>query len=272
MWALSHGLEWIIRLDCPYIWGVPGSASPVPPTVDRDASVPLWAQVQADLRRRCDEGDFDAGVPGELSLAAEYQVSRHTIREALRTLRSEGIVSSGRGRVSTVQTPFSQSLGMPYSLFRTVEQQGAEQSSDVLRLEFATSSGAARRLGLATDASLVVIERVRRADGTPIAHDVSWMPADIARSVLHADLTRTALYDELDRVGVHIDAGTERIQAIAADADTARLLQCSLGAPLLYLERLATSGGQPVEWRRAHVRGDQFTLENAWTPGPPIGR
>ena len=105
--------------------------------------MPIWAQVSADLRRRCAAGDFAAGVPGELALCAEYQVSRHTIREALRTLRSEGVISSHRGRGSVVRAGFSQSLGAVYSLFRSVESQGALQTSDVLRLETTRDAAAA---------------------------------------------------------------------------------------------------------------------------------
>jgi GntR family transcriptional regulator len=58
--------------------------------------------VSDDLRRRCHDGDFASGVPGEMSLAVEYKVSRHTVREALRPLRQEGLIRSQRGRSSTV--------------------------------------------------------------------------------------------------------------------------------------------------------------------------
>ena len=97
--------------------------------------MPLWAQVSADLRRRCSSGAFEDGVPGELALCEEYGVSRHTVREALRALRSEGLISSSRGRPSTVHSDFSQSLGSVYSLFRSVESQGAIQTSQIVRLE-----------------------------------------------------------------------------------------------------------------------------------------
>jgi len=70
--------------------------------LDRTAPEPLWAQVGDDLRRRCASGHFSGGVPGELTLCVEYGVSRHTIREALRSLRSDGTILSQRGRGSIV--------------------------------------------------------------------------------------------------------------------------------------------------------------------------
>ena len=234
---------------------------------DRSSPTPLWAQVSADLRRRCGSGDFENGVPGEFALCEEYGVSRHTIREALRALRAEGVISSGRGRTSTVQPRFSQTLGAVYSMFRSIEEQGAAQTSDVLRLETTTDPAIAGRLGLADDALLVVLERVRRADGEPLAHDASWLPHSLAHSLLDADFSRTALYDELAAIGVVVESGHEWMSAAVADDALAALLQIEAGAPVLRIERIATSQGRPIEWRQTEARADAFILETDWGTG-----
>ena len=65
--------------------------------VDRSGPSPLWAQVQADLRRRTEDGEFDAAFPVNV-LVTQYEVSRNTVREALRSLRAEGLVTAERGR------------------------------------------------------------------------------------------------------------------------------------------------------------------------------
>ena len=227
--------------------------------------MPLWAQVSADLRRRCVSGEFGVGVPGEHELCAEYEVSRHTVREALRALRSEGVISSHRGRGSIVRPGFSQKVGTVYSLFRSVEAQGSVQTSTVLRLETARDPAIALRLGLAEDALLVVLERIRCADGEPLAHDVSWLPHTLAHPILDADFRRTALYDELDtRVDIQIDAGSERMSAVLPEAELGRQLGLAPGAPTLYIERLASARGRPVEWRQTHVRADRFSVETEW--------
>ena len=234
---------------------------------DRSSPMPLWAQVSADLRRRCGSGAFADGVPGELALVEEYGVSRHTVREALRALRSEGVISSSRGRTSTVQQGFSQNLGAVYSLFRSVESQGSEQTSEVLRLETTTDRDIAALLGLAPEALLVMIERIRRADGEPLAHDVSWLPHTLAHPLLDADFTHTALYDLLQGIGVVVDSGREELRAVCADATMASLLDIPQASALLSIDRLAMAQGKPVEWRQTHVLGNRFTLETSWTTG-----
>lgn len=233
---------------------------------DRANPLPLWAQVCADLRRRIEAGDFAAGFPGELTLTEEYEVSRHTIREALRVLRGEGVLRSQRGKPTIIEpVVYRQSLGTLSSLFDSVAAQGATPSSDVLRLATTVNASVSSELGLADDTDLVVIERLRFADDQPIAHDISWLPAATASGLLDRDLSHAALYAELAVMGVAIDGGSERVTAQRAPRHIAGLLDLSPDAPVLLLERKATALGNPVEWRETHVRADRFSLEAQWT-------
>lgn len=233
---------------------------------DRGAPLPLWAQVSADLRRRIECGEFAAGFPGELSLTEEYEVSRHTIREALRVLRGEGVLRSQRGRPTVIEpTVYRQSLGTLSSLFDSVAAQGATPRSDVLRQATTVNASVCADLGLPDSTELVVIERLRFADDQPIAHDISWIPADVARPLLERDLAHAALYTELQGMGISIDGGSERVTAARAPRHIADLLDLSPDAPVLYLERRATSQGRPIEWRETHVRADRFSLEAEWS-------
>ena len=247
----------------------PSAASGLPPgpvLPDRSDPLPLWAQVCADLRRRIDSGEFVAGFPGELSLTEEYEVSRHTIREALRVLRGEGVLRSQRGRPTIVEpTVYRQSLGTLSSLFDSVAAQGATPRSDVLRLATTVNASVCADLGLPEATELVVIERLRYADDQPIAHDISWLPADVARPLLERDLSHAALYAELQALGIAIDGGSERVTAERAPRHIADLLRLPADAPVLYLERRATSQGRAIEWRETHVRADRFSLEAEWS-------
>lgn len=242
------------------------SASVGPRLPDRGDPLPLWAQVCADLRRRIDSGEFAAGFPGELSLTEEYEVSRHTIREALRVLRGEGVLRSQRGKPTVVEPiVYRQSLGTLSSLFDSVAAQGATPRSDVLRLATTVNATVSASLGLDPATELIVLERLRYADDQPIAHDVSWLPLDLAGGLLDRDLSHAALYAELQEMGISIDGGSERVTAERAPRHLAGLLDLSPDDPVLLLERRATAQGRPVEWRETHVRADRFSLEAQWT-------
>lgn len=242
-----------------------------PARPDRAATAPLWSQVCDDLRRRIGAGEFAPGFPGELTLTEEYDVSRHTIREALRVLRGEGLVVSGRGRSSTIAAPrVRQRLDSLYSLFDSLESQGIVQDSIVLRLAATTNATVADYLDLPHDSDLVVLERVRLADREPFALDTSWMPATLAAPLLQRDFTHSGLYAELKRIGVEIDAASERVAAIAAPRHIAEHLGIPAASPVFSIERRAASRGRPAEWRETFVRGDRFTLESTWDAGSAL--
>ena len=142
--------------------------------LDRAASVPLWQQLHDDLVRRIESGEFPDRFPGEIGLVESYEVSRHTVREALGRLRREGVIRSSRGRSSVVAPGvIAQDMGAMYSLFHELESRGIEQCSEVRFVERRPDAVVADRLGLFGHPDLIYIERLRHADDVPIAWDLS---------------------------------------------------------------------------------------------------
>ncbi|MCF7552914.1 GntR family transcriptional regulator [Pseudonocardia sp. WMMC193] len=224
---------------------------------------PLWAQLLADLRDRLEAHEFDSAFPGELALVAEYKVSRHTVREALRRLREEGLVVAGRGRTPRLAGPveIEQQLGSLYSLFSAVESTGREQRSVVRTLDVRADGVIAARLGLEESTPLVHLERLRLAEGEPLAVDRVWLPEEVAAPLLDVDFTHTGVYPELERLcGIRVAGGRENIRAVVPSAEERRLLEIGPGVAALAIERLGRSRGAAVEWRHTLVRGDRFTL------------
>ncbi len=237
--------------------------------VDRQAPTPLWAQLDAELRRRMEAGHFEHRFPTDRELMEIYGVSRHTVRHAVSQLGSDGILRRARGVGTSVDSrTFERSLGSLYSLFQVVEESGVTQRSDVRSLSPVTDAEAAEQLGLAPDAPLILIDRLRWAGDEPLAIDRTWLPADIAEPLLDVDFTRTSLYNELERVaGMRPNAGWERIHPAVPSAEEQASLQLADGEAVFSLERLGTYSGDPVEWRVTTIRGDRFTFVADWTAG-----
>lgn len=234
-------------------------AGPTP--LDRTSHTPLWAQLREDLHRRLAANEFDDAFPGEHALVAEYDVSRHTVREALRRLRSEGHVIAGRGRVSRPATPIEQPVGRAYSLFDAVERIGSVQRSTVRVLDRRADGVAAARLGLEESTPLVHVERLRLADEEPLAVDRVWLPADLASPLLQADFTYTGLYAELARhCGIRVLSGWERIRALVPNPAERRLLACPKDTAVFAIDRAGCWQDRVVEWRQTLVRADRFSI------------
>ncbi len=237
--------------------------------LDRASPMPLWAQLEHDLRRRLDAGEFGDRFPTDGELVKQYDVSRHTVREAVRHLNRTGILRRERGRGTVVtRTEFEQPLGALYSLFTSVESSGVEQRSEVLEHRALTDAAVATRLELPSDAALYHLARIRFADDEPLAIDRAWLPMTIAAPLLDSDFTRTALYDELaNRCGVHPDAGWERIAPVIPPPTQRAQLQMRRGEAAFALERLATVDGRPLEWRTTTIRGDRYRFVTTFSAG-----
>lgn len=237
--------------------------------VDRKSPMPLWAQVETDLRARVESGEFDDAFPTDLQLTESYAVSRHTIREAVRHLNKTGLLTRERGRGTVVnRAEFEQSLGTLYSLFQSVESTGVEQTSEVLRCEIVTDTVAAAHLGADQDGELILLERLRLAGGTPLAVDRAWLSREIAEPLLDVDWSHTALYAELANAGSPVpNQGWERLTPIVPSAIDRRRLDLRKTDAAFFLERLGTRGGTPIEWRTTIIRGDRYRFVSDWSAG-----
>ncbi|HWF25802.1 MAG TPA: GntR family transcriptional regulator [Solirubrobacteraceae bacterium] len=232
------------------------------PAIDRSSPLPLWAQVLADLTARLSTGEFAERFPTDQELVETYGVSRQTVREAVRRLADDGVLARERGRGTRVRAlEFEHTPGTLEGLFHQVEAQGATQTSVVRVREQTTDAEIARTLELPAGAKLVHIERLRLADGEPLALDRSWLPARVAGRLLDAPLTRAGLYDELARLcGVTIAGGSERVRPVVPTPEERRALGLPAGVAGFAIERLVRSETEPVEWRQSLVRGDRYSF------------
>lgn len=240
-----------------------------PRTLNRDSSRSLWEQLHSDLIARLERGEFPERFPGEMELVSSYGVSRHTVREALRRLRQDGLIESSRGR-SSVAHPglIAQTMGAMYSLFHELESRGIDQHSTTRATELQVAPDAAVRLGVPEDTPLVYLERIRLGDDEPIAWDRAWLVPDLGAPLLEADLTHTALYDEWERTaGVRLTGGRESIRAVLPTEEQRGWLRMQDDEAALEVERVGQLGERAVEFRITLVRGNRFSFVAQWGQG-----
>jgi len=235
--------------------------------LDRSSPLPLWAQLEAELRQALAAGLFDERFPTDLELTRRYGVSRHTVRDAVGRLQADGLLRRVRGRGTVVERPeFEQRLGALYSLFSSIEAAGVEQRSEVIDVGITRDADIAGRLELDVDADLFRLERIRFADDVPLAIDTAWLPAELAHPLLDTDFGHTALYDELQqRCGVRPDRGWERIAPIVPSPAERELLRAPADEAAFQVERVGQHGGRTIEWRVTLIRGDRYRFFADWS-------
>ncbi len=228
--------------------------------LERTSPVPLWVQLRNDLLARLDARDIAGEFPGELALATEYGVSRNTVRQAVRHLRDAGLVLASPGhRTKVAKGEVEQLVGTLSSLFESVERSGMVQQSEVRDIGMRTCPPIAAKLAREGSSHLFYLERLRMADGDPLALDRLWMPEEIGASLVDADFSHTSVYRELaSRAGRRITSGREEIRAVVPDAPMMAALEIGPEVAVLHIERLGCSDGVPIEYRETYVRGDRF--------------
>lgn len=176
-------------------------------------------------------------------------------------------------RARTINTSISSRYTAVYSFHEAVRAGGLEERSIVKTQRISRAPHAAARLGLAEDAELFNLIRIRVVDGIRIARDQLWVPAQLGAPLVAVDFTNTALYWELrDHCGIVVTGGSESTRAARASAAVAQDLWCELGDPILELERLCYAGQQAVEYRETVIVGDRFALVHDFGGGAPDAR
>jgi GntR family transcriptional regulator len=227
---------------------------------------PLHTQLTATLRAVIQTGQAPPGtpLPGELQLAAQLAVSRHTVRHALGALVQEGLLRRERGSGTVVAAARPQMterrLERFYAFAWEQRERGAEHRSDILeRAELNADAECAKQLRLPIGAPVERITRLRSADGEPLLMETAWLPRELSAGLNRHILERGSLYDYFEQVhGLRVSRANERLQPIALDRQMAQLLGVPAGSAAFLVERVTWSGERPLEWQRSTIRSDRY--------------
>jgi GntR family transcriptional regulator len=204
-------------------------------------------------------------VPSERELAARYGLSRMTARQAVEHLVSEGRLYRVQGKGTYVARP---KIEMPLRLSSFTEDMLARGlhpgSRELNRRVVRAGRTLAGSLQIGLDADVVVLERLRLADGVPMAIERCHVPAALAPGLVAADLTNRSLYAYLEQEhGIVLDAGEQLIEATVIDPADARILAIPATSAALLLTRRSSSRGVPVEYVVSTYRADRYQLRAA---------
>jgi GntR family transcriptional regulator len=233
-------------------------------TIDPHSPVPKYFQLRTILLDLIEGAELqvNAAVPSERELCHRYGLSRMTVRQAIDQLVAEGRVYRVPGKGTFVARP---KFEMPLQLVSFSEDMLARGlhpgAIDITRRTVRATVLLARAFRTEPGTEIHVIERLRTADGEPMAVERAHILASLAPDLLDRRLADRSLYGVLEAVyGLVFDAGDQIINAGVADATDARHLKIPRGSAVLLLERRSYAGGVCAELTTSTYRADRYQL------------
>jgi GntR family transcriptional regulator len=252
--------------------------------VDHSSSLPANVQIEEDLRRliHSELAGKDVRLPPETVLAEMYDVSRMTLRQALRRLADAGLVRRrpGGGTVVTA-TPSTVScdLGLMLSMTRQLQLAGYRTRSALHESSVEVPSAVvANALKLGPNARALSVRRIISIDNQPIAMNRSWLPQRLVPGLEMLDLEEGSLWSTIaKRYGLNPDHARNVLEIVPATSYEAQQLQTATSDTLVRLTSLIFDRkNRPIEysvvlWTSKNLRFHFSSTQRAERTGPRMG-
>jgi GntR family transcriptional regulator len=223
---------------------------------------PLYLQLQRRIAEAIDEGSLKPGegLPSEREMAQLTGLSRVTVRKAVQALVQARALMQRRGS-GTFVAPRVERVEQALSLLTSFSEDMARRGKAVTSVWLARGVQApspeeTMALGLTAWDQVARLERVRLADGVPLAIERAALPTSVLpdpAAVGHS------LYAALAERGLRPVRAVQRISAANLAARDAELLEVPVGAAGLRIERVSyLASGRVVEFTRSLYRGDAY--------------
>lgn len=227
--------------------------------LDRGGPVPLYHQIAQRLESAIRDDVLPAGsrLENEVALASRLRLSRPTIRRAIQELVDKGLLVRRRGiGTQVVHGKVARNVELT-SLHDDLRRSGQDSTTTLISSEKrAADSHEAELLGVEPSSPVLHIQRLRRADGVPLAILDNVSPEDFI-DLTTDDLEHYGLYQVLRAKGVAIRVAKQSIGARAATAGESELLGIAKNVPVLTMMRTAfDNSGRAIELGRHCYRPD----------------
>ena len=203
----------------------------------------------------------DTAIPSERELMITYDVSRATVRKAIDSLVAGGLLHRIQGKGTFVARPRVESRLHLASFSDDMRRRGLVPSTRLMLVdEERPPADVVKTLELGARGTAWRIDRVRLADGQPMAIEQGWYPRSLLPDLDTEDLTGSLYTLFSDRYGLVIDGAEQTLWGEAAEGATARRLEAPVHTPLLVFRRISSAAGRPVEHVVSRYRGDRYQV------------
>ncbi|WP_456271491.1 GntR family transcriptional regulator [Bacillus sp. AK031] len=226
----------------------------------------LYLQVIDRLKKDIDKGQYKEKekLPSEFDLAKQLGVSRATLREALRILEEENVIirRHGVGTFVNAKPLFTSGIEQLNSVTNMIKQAGMEPGT--IFLSSATQGPTdedIRRFSLQEEEEVVMVERVRTANGEPVVYCVDKLPSKVFPRNFTTEVN--SLFQVLEREeNKRISYAVTQIEPLGYHEKISPILDCEPESALLVLKQLHfDESDTPILYSVNYFRSDKFSFQ-----------
>ena len=212
-----------------------------------------FQRLQADLAKLIASTPAGSRLTSEPELAKQLGVSRATLREAMRTFETQGLIRRRQGSGTYVVGKF-EVIDAGLEVLESIETMARRMNlavsvSDLHMERVAADPFTAEGLCVEEGSQVTRVRRVMRADGRPVAYLVDALPEEVLKpGDLPAEF-RGSVLDFLTSGGFDLQVSRAAISATNATADVAKPLEIQRDDVLLKFDsQLYDSKGKVVDF------------------------
>lgn len=226
--------------------------------------LPRYEEIARELRAMVAAARPGDRLPSDAELCARYSVSRMTARQAVDQLVRDELVVRRRGLGTFVASrPVPRLLGSPLSFTESMRRRGLRASSRVLVRSRATPSEAdVAALQLDGPDEVLVLERLRLADGVPMAIERAVIHPSVAEGVPEDD-ELTSLHAAFERLGHLPTRALATVSARIVTTREAEILELPKNGVVLCERRIITDqDGLALEHTETRYAAARYEFES----------
>jgi len=218
------------------------------------------------LKNRISSPTYSIGdiLPSEKELAESFNVSRNTLRKALKVLEQEELIERRHGSGTYLRNKHFQAFVTHLDSFTEIARsEGKKPTSQVLRFELQEASEEiATRLQLAVGEPVYYSKRLRHIDDVPMQLEETWLSVNRFPDLTVNHMKKSKFSYIEDECNVIIQGCYESFQPVLPSPDIAKMLHISVRDPIIKMETQSIDeSNNPIDYSILYTNVFEFQVK-----------
>ena len=229
---------------------------------------PLYLKIKEHIENLIDQEIYEAGdkLPSETAFAKELDVSRASLREALRVLEKEGKIVKSQGVGTFVSKPiprFKRGIEELFSVTDTIKNEGFTPGTRALEIETKKiDKHLALKMNIQENEKVLKLQRVRTADDKPVVFCIDYLNTNIFPIDVDDDFSQSLFNLLENKYDLKIKYAVTEIIPVTAKEKLMEKLNVKKYSPLLLLEQMHFDAQERLFlYSKNYFRSDQFQFK-----------